>query len=223
MDILNEAQPLHLISDELVHIREFGTKSHLHIPTIGSYGCFHGSQWLIRYPTATQARTRSLSYRQGNLCTLSYISLTTVTVAQCLSTATKRRMGGTYVRLHWLPTNYSLSARNNYSWPSLRVTESFVSISNVEKFGCKRALITIHTGVSTWSVRLVANTRLSAISASRQTALKADKKTPWPQCASELYRRSDRVLSAKLVPTFLRIEGATWSAWRIPKAVFSAF
>jgi hypothetical protein len=27
-------------------------------------------------------------------------------------------------------------------------------------------------------------------------------KTPWPQSASELYRLSDRRLSAKLVPTF---------------------
>jgi hypothetical protein len=34
---------------------------------------------------------------------------------------------------------------------------------------------------------------------------------------------SDRRLSAKLVSTFLRIEGATWSAPRIPTAVFSAF
>jgi hypothetical protein len=38
------------------------------------------------------------------------------------------------------------------------------------------------------------------------------KKTPWPQSASELYRPIDRRLSAKLVPTFLGIEGATWSA-----------
>jgi hypothetical protein len=37
-------------------------------------------------------------------------------------------------------------------------------------------------------------------------------KTPWPQSASELYRPSNRCLSAKLVPTFLRIEGATWPA-----------
>jgi hypothetical protein len=28
------------------------------------------------------------------------------------------------------------------------------------------------------------------------------KKTPWPESASELYRPSDRRLSAKLVPTF---------------------
>jgi hypothetical protein len=27
-------------------------------------------------------------------------------------------------------------------------------------------------------------------------------RTPWPQSTSELYRRSDRRLSAKLVPTF---------------------
>jgi hypothetical protein len=33
---------------------------------------------------------------------------------------------------------------------------------------------------------------------------------------------SDRRLSAKLV-SILRIEGATWSAWRIPTAVFSDF
>jgi hypothetical protein len=38
------------------------------------------------------------------------------------------------------------------------------------------------------------------------------KKTLLPQSASELYRPSDRRLSAKLVPTLLRIEGATWSA-----------
>jgi hypothetical protein len=31
------------------------------------------------------------------------------------------------------------------------------------------------------------------------------KKTPWPQSASELYRPSDRRLSAKLVPTFADI------------------
>jgi hypothetical protein len=49
------------------------------------------------------------------------------------------------------------------------------------------------------------------------------KKTPWPQSASELYRPSDRRLSAKLVPTFCGLEGATWSAWRIPTAVFSDF
>jgi hypothetical protein len=36
--------------------------------------------------------------------------------------------------------------------------------------------------------------------------------TLWPQSTSELYRPSDRRLSAKLVPTFLRLEGAMWSA-----------
>jgi hypothetical protein len=29
-----------------------------------------------------------------------------------------------------------------------------------------------------------------------------NKQTPWPESASELYRPSDRRLSAKLVPTF---------------------
>jgi hypothetical protein len=58
----------------------------------------------------------------------------------------------------------------------------------------------------------------------RPTSLnKSIKITPWPQSTSELYRPRDRRLSAKLVLTFLRIEGATWSAWRIPTAVFSAF
>jgi hypothetical protein len=39
-----------------------------------------------------------------------------------------------------------------------------------------------------------------------------------------LYRPSDRNLSAKSVATLLlRIEGATWSAWRIPTAEFSVF
>jgi hypothetical protein len=35
------------------------------------------------------------------------------------------------------------------------------------------------------------------------------------QCESELYRPSDRLLSAKLVPTFAD-KGVTWSAQRIP-------
>jgi hypothetical protein len=50
---------------------------------------------------------------------------------------------------------------------------------------------------------------------------KQQQKTPCPQSASELYRPSYHRLSAKLVHNFLRIEGATWSAWRIPTAVFS--
>jgi hypothetical protein len=32
--------------------------------------------------------------------------------------------------------------------------------------------------------------------------IQTHKKTPWPQFANELYRPSDRRLSAKLVPTF---------------------
>jgi hypothetical protein len=39
---------------------------------------------------------------------------------------------------------------------------------------------------------------------------------PWP------YSASDRRFSAKLVP-ILRIEGTTWSALRIPIAIFSVF
>jgi hypothetical protein len=42
-------------------------------------------------------------------------------------------------------------------------------------------------------------------------------KTQWPQSASELYRPSDRRLSAKLVPTF------AWSAQRIPTSVNPGF
>jgi hypothetical protein len=48
------------------------------------------------------------------------------------------------------------------------------------------------------------------------------KQTPWSESASELYRPSNRRLSAKWLPTFA-IKGATWSAWRIPTAVFSVF
>jgi hypothetical protein len=40
---------------------------------------------------------------------------------------------------------------------------------------------------------------------------KKKKKLPWPESTSELYRSSDRRLSAKLVPNFLQIEGVTWS------------
>jgi hypothetical protein len=46
--------------------------------------------------------------------------------------------------------------------------------------------------------------------------------TPWPESASELYLSNDCRLSTKLVSN-LRIEGATWSARRIPTAVFSDF
>jgi hypothetical protein len=52
---------------------------------------------------------------------------------------------------------------------------------------------------------------------------KCNKQTPWPKSARELYRPSDRRLLAKLAPTFLRIEGAKWSVWQIPTAVFSDF
>jgi hypothetical protein len=38
----------------------------------------------------------------------------------------------------------------------------------------------------------------------------------------KLHRPRERRLSGKWLPT-LRIEGATWSAWRIPAAVFSIF
>jgi hypothetical protein len=48
------------------------------------------------------------------------------------------------------------------------------------------------------------------------------KKTPWSESESELYRPSDRRLWAKWSPN-LQIEGAMWSAWRIPTAVFSVF
>jgi hypothetical protein len=37
--------------------------------------------------------------------------------------------------------------------------------------------------------------------------IKINKKTPWPQSANELYRPSDRRLSAKLVPTFFADRG----------------
>jgi hypothetical protein len=47
----------------------------------------------------------------------------------------------------------------------------------------------------------------SPVAASWSKGIKKIKKTPWPQSASELYRPSDRRLSAKSVPTFLRIEG----------------
>jgi hypothetical protein len=36
-------------------------------------------------------------------------------------------------------------------------------------------------------------------------SLESNKQTPWPKSASELYRPSDRRLSAKLVPTFADI------------------
>jgi hypothetical protein len=45
----------------------------------------------------------------------------------------------------------------------------------------------------------------------RKSAPRRKKKTPWPQSTSELYRLSDHRLSVKSVPTFLQIEGATWS------------
>jgi hypothetical protein len=47
------------------------------------------------------------------------------------------------------------------------------------------------------------------------------KNTPWAQFASELYRPSDRRLRSWC--QLLWIEGATWSAWRIPTALFSIF
>jgi hypothetical protein len=48
--------------------------------------------------------------------------------------------------------------------------------------------------------------------------LQTKKQTPWSESASELYRPTDRS-DCQLV----WIEGATWSAWRIPPAVFLGF
>jgi hypothetical protein len=44
----------------------------------------------------------------------------------------------------------------------------------------------------------------------------ASSLTPWSESASELYRPGDR-------RQLVRIEGATWSAWRFPPAAFSIF
>jgi hypothetical protein len=46
------------------------------------------------------------------------------------------------------------------------------------------------------------------------------KKTPWPVSANELERPS---LFDEVSANSLRIEGATWSARRIPTVTFSAF
>jgi hypothetical protein len=48
------------------------------------------------------------------------------------------------------------------------------------------------------------------------------ERAPWSKSASELYRPSDRRLSAKLCQ-LLWIEGVAWSAQRITTAVFSVF
>jgi hypothetical protein len=48
------------------------------------------------------------------------------------------------------------------------------------------------------------------------------QQTPWPESASELYRPSDRRLSAKLVPTFVSF-GVAYSVQRISTAVISVF
>jgi hypothetical protein len=55
------------------------------------------------------------------------------------------------------------------------------------------------------------------------TAAQTCSVTQWPYSASELYRPSDRRLSTKLVPIFLRVEGIAWSAQRIPTAVNLGF
>jgi hypothetical protein len=64
---------------------------------------------------------------------------------------------------------------------------------------------------------------LRAYVQSTTTNKQTKKQTQWPESASELYRPRDRRLSAKLVPTFFRIEGATWSERQIPTAVLSVF
>jgi hypothetical protein len=50
--------------------------------------------------------------------------------------------------------------------------------------------------------------------------IKQKKKTPWSESASKIYRPSDCRLSAKWCQ-LLRTVGGTWSAWRIPMAIFS--
>jgi hypothetical protein len=52
---------------------------------------------------------------------------------------------------------------------------------------------------------------------------KVNKKTPWPESASELHRPSDRSLSAKLVPTFADRGVSRSQRGGSPTAVFSVF
>jgi hypothetical protein len=54
-------------------------------------------------------------------------------------------------------------------------------------------------------------------------AHKKQKKTPWPESASELYRPSDRRLSVKLVPTFADRETLRSKRGGSPTAVISVF
>jgi hypothetical protein len=49
------------------------------------------------------------------------------------------------------------------------------------------------------------------------------KQTPWPESARELYRPSDRRLSANLVPTF-EVRGVSRGQRDVPtRAIFSVF
>jgi hypothetical protein len=48
-------------------------------------------------------------------------------------------------------------------------------------------------------------------------------KTPWPESVSELYRQSDRRLSAKLVPTFADTWVPSSQRGESPTGVISAF
>jgi hypothetical protein len=49
------------------------------------------------------------------------------------------------------------------------------------------------------------------------------KKTPWPYSAPRTIPTERSPLVGEVSANFLRIEGVTWSAQRIPPAVFSIF
>jgi hypothetical protein len=52
---------------------------------------------------------------------------------------------------------------------------------------------------------------LPTVMTTKTSKNKQTKQTPWSESANELYRPSDRRLSAKLLPTFAD-KGAAWSA-----------
>jgi hypothetical protein len=91
--------------------------------------------------------------------------------------------------------------RTNYwSWALLEKPLVVQPLNNFPTFYGNRRFITVFTRTLQlslfWTGSYSVRTTPSFLSNTKK------KQTPWPQSASELYRPSDRRLSAKLVPTF---------------------
>jgi hypothetical protein len=137
-------------------------------------------------------------------------------VTPCSAVEVHRRLGGTYYRhIQGRRVGYTIDRQNELSACCNVSTVSTLSRMAESRSGflwtqqCV-SIITQHNIHRNYQLCDCQHLRKCFTATAKQKKL-----TPWSESASKLYRPSYRLLSAKLMPN-LWIDGAAWSAWRIP-------